>query len=75
MGKPIAGDKVALPFPQTNLRQGKRRPALVAVDLPGEDLILCQITSQAHHDSISIPLDRLDFQSARMDRSEIEVLR
>jgi hypothetical protein len=57
VGKPVVGDIVVLPFPQTNLQQGKRRPALVVVDLPGDDLILCQITSQAHRDSYSLALD------------------
>jgi hypothetical protein len=41
VGKPVAGDIVVLPFPQTDLQIGKRRPALVAVNLPGDDLILC----------------------------------
>lgn len=27
MGKPLAGEVVVLPFPQTNLQSGKRRPA------------------------------------------------
>lgn len=45
MGKPLVGEVVVLPFPQTNLQAGKRRPALVVADLPGDDLILCQITS------------------------------
>ena len=66
MGKPVAGDVVVLPFPQTNLQQGKRRPALVVVDLPGNDLILCQITSQSHRDSHSIALDAADFQSGQL---------
>jgi mRNA interferase MazF len=66
VGKPVAGDIVVLPFPQTNLQQGKRRPALVVVDLPGDDLILCQITSQAHRDSYSISLDKADFQSGQL---------
>jgi hypothetical protein len=56
VGKPVAGDIVVLLFPQTNLQLGKRRPALVVVDLPGEDMILYQITSQAHRDSYSIAL-------------------
>ena len=47
MGKPVIGEVVVLPFPQTNLQAGKRRPALVVVDLAGDNLILCQITSQA----------------------------
>ena len=38
MGKPVAGDVVVLPFSQTNLQAGKRRPALVVADLPGDDL-------------------------------------
>jgi mRNA interferase MazF len=66
MGKPVVGDIVVLPFPQTNLQQGKRRPALVVVDLPGDDLILCQITSQAHRDSYSIALNNDDFQSGQL---------
>ena len=66
MGKPVVGDIVVLPFPQTNLQQGKRRPALVVVNLTGDDLILCQITSQAHRDSYSLALDNNDFQSGQL---------
>lgn len=29
MGKPLTGEVVVLPFPQTDLLAGKRRPALV----------------------------------------------
>ena len=36
MAKPVAGDVVVLPLPQTNLQPGKRRPALVVVDLTGD---------------------------------------
>ena len=61
MGKPVAGEVVVIPFPQTDLKTGKPRPALVLVDLPGDDLILCQITSQARHDGFSIPLAAADF--------------
>jgi PemK-like, MazF-like toxin of type II toxin-antitoxin system len=67
VGKPVAGDVVILPFPQTDLRQGKRRPALVVVDLSGDDLILCQITSQSHRDSNAILLDRGDFQRGHLN--------
>ena len=66
MAKPVAGEVVVLPFPHTNLQPGKRRPALVVVELSGNDLILCQITSQSHQDSYSIPLDVDDFQSGRL---------
>ena len=55
MGKPIVGEVVVLPFPQTDLQAGKRRPALVVADLTGDDLILCQITGQSRRDGYSIP--------------------
>lgn len=42
MGKSVVGEVVVLPFPQTDLQAGKRRPALVVADLTGDDLILCQ---------------------------------
>jgi mRNA interferase MazF len=48
--KPLAGDVVIIPFPQTDLAPGKRRPALVLVNLKGEDVILCQITSKSRFD-------------------------
>lgn len=62
MGKPVAGEVVVLPFPQTNLQAGKRRPALVVANLTGDDLILCQITSQARSDVYSVPLVATDFE-------------
>lgn len=40
MGKPVIGEVVVLPFPQTHLQAGKRRPALVVADLAGDDLML-----------------------------------
>jgi mRNA interferase MazF len=60
VGKPLAGDIVIVPFPQTDLKPGKLRPALALADLPGDDLILCQITSQARSDGFSISLDTGD---------------
>ncbi|MDG6245112.1 MAG: hypothetical protein QCH31_12125 [Methanolobus sp.] len=38
------GSIVVLPFPFSDLTATKRRPALVIVDLNGDDYILCQIT-------------------------------
>jgi len=65
MGKPLVGEVVVLPFPQTNLQSGKRRPALVVANLPGDDLVLCQITSQTRNDGGSVPLLIADFEKGR----------
>jgi mRNA interferase MazF len=66
MGKPLVGEVVVLPFPQTNLQPGKRRPALVVADLPGDDLVLCQITSQMRSDDLAVPLPVADFEHGRL---------
>src|SRR2546430_2049935 len=67
MGKPLVGEVIVLPFPQTNLQAGKRRPALVVADLNGDDLILCQITSQSRHDSYSVSLQSKDCERGRLN--------
>ena len=46
MAEFVKGDVVVVPFPFSDLTQAKRRPALVIATLEGDDLILCQITSQ-----------------------------
>ncbi|MFN0104687.1 MAG: type II toxin-antitoxin system PemK/MazF family toxin [Bryobacteraceae bacterium] len=53
---------VVLNFPFSDLSQTKRRPALVLATLTGDDLILCQITSQAKSDQYSVPLDLTSFE-------------
>ena len=66
MGKPVVGDVVVLPFPQTNLQVGKRRPALVVANLPGDDLVLCQITSQVRADGQEIVLSAADYSQGQL---------
>ncbi|MFH1055534.1 MAG: type II toxin-antitoxin system PemK/MazF family toxin [Candidatus Altiarchaeota archaeon] len=46
MGSFTKGDIVLFPFPYTDLTDRKLRPCLVLSDEMGEDIILCQITSQ-----------------------------
>ena len=67
MGKPVIREVVVLPFPHTNLQTGKRRPALVVADLAGDDLILCQITTQSRRDSYSVPLASNDLERGRLN--------
>ena len=68
MVKPIAGEIVVVPFSRTDSAAEKRRPALVIADLPGADLILCQITSRAHWDSFAVPLDSSDCERGEISQ-------
>ncbi len=61
MGAFVKGDVVVAPFPFSDLSAAKKRPALVVATLTGDDVILCQITSQAVADSYAVPLSDRDF--------------
>lgn len=62
MGTFVKGDVVVVPFPFSDLSANKKRPALVLATLEGDDIILCQITSQAVSDSYAISLTNSDFK-------------
>jgi mRNA interferase MazF len=64
--KPVAGEIVVIAFSRAAGIGEKRRPALIIADLPGEDLILCQITSRAHSDSFAVPLTSSDFERGQL---------
>lgn len=64
----VKGDVVVVPFPFSNLSNAKRRPALVLSDLEGEDVVLCQITSQFVRDTYAIPLDFNDFEVGQLHK-------
>ncbi|MGC2625850.1 MAG: type II toxin-antitoxin system PemK/MazF family toxin [Candidatus Udaeobacter sp.] len=68
MVKPVAGEIVVIPFPGADGSGEKRRPSLVITDLPGADLILCQITSRGHWDSFAVPLDSGDCERGQLDQ-------
>ncbi len=61
MGNFIKGDVVVIPFPFSDLTDSKKRPALVLADLIGDDILLCQITSQHNKNSFAVALVATDF--------------
>lgn len=67
MEKPVKGDVVVLPFPFSDLSSSKKRPALVMAKLPGDDLILCQITSKLKVGPYSISLNDSDFKTGSLN--------
>jgi len=68
VGRFVKGDVVVLPFPFSDLSSSKRRPAFVITDLQGDDLILCQITSQQNSDPDSINLSPQDFINGNLTK-------
>ena len=69
----VKGDVVVLPFPFSDLSKSKKRPALVAAILKGDDIILCQITSEARVDSYSIALVSSDFKKGSVKNHPSEM--
>jgi len=61
MGQFVKGDVVIVPFPFTDLSGNKKRPAFILADLPGDDIIVCQITSKSKSDPLALPIIRHDF--------------
>lgn len=64
----VAGEIVVLDFPFSDLRQFKRRPALIIKVLRGEDLIICQITATSKEKSVEIPLINKDFDKGGLKK-------
>jgi mRNA interferase MazF len=62
----MRGEVVVVPFPFSDLQGGKRRPALVLIDLPGPDAVLAAITSTANEPN-TIPLNQTDFRTGKLD--------
>lgn len=68
MGAFVKGEVVILPFPFSDLSSAKRRPALVVASLSGDDVILCQITSQAKGDGYSVQIADTDFEKGGLQK-------
>jgi mRNA interferase MazF len=67
----VKGDIVVLPFPFSDLTKSKKRPALVVATLQGDDIILCQITSEARIDNYSKILLNSDFKNGSLNLTSI----
>jgi mRNA interferase MazF len=66
LGKFVKGDVVVIPFPFTDLSGSKRRPAFVIADLPGDDIIVCQITSKSNSSPFAVSITSGDFTSGSL---------
>ena len=69
MAEFVKGDVIVVPFPFSDLTQAKRRPALVIATFAGDDLILCQITSQKIADRYAITLESSDFSEGGLNQT------
>lgn len=68
MARFVKGEVVVVPFPFSDLTQAKRRPALVVASLTGDDVILCQITSQVTRDDYALSIMAEDFVSGSLNQ-------
>jgi mRNA interferase MazF len=59
---------VTILFPFSDLSTSKARPALIVIDLPGEDVVVAQMTSSAG-DPNAISLEAKDFQAGGLNHS------
>lgn len=66
MARFVKGDVVVVPFPFSDLIRAKRRPALVVAELEGDDLILCQITTQRITDRYAVSIEEDDFETGTL---------
>ena len=67
MERLVKGDIVVIPFPFSDLSAYKKRPALILAVLDGDDLILCQITSETRYDKYAIELKDSGFKQGKLN--------
>jgi mRNA interferase MazF len=65
----ISGDVVILPFPFTDLRREKSRPALILGSSVDGSYIMCQITTQFQRGPHALPLAIEDFVEGQLSKS------
>jgi mRNA interferase MazF len=62
------GDVVIFQLPFSESEKGKKRPSLIVASLKGDNVILCQITSQHRPDPNILELKKSEFQSGGISR-------
>lgn len=62
----VKGDIIVILFPFSDLSQAKKRPALVIQAFQGNDLLLCQITSQTQVDQNAIELNTKELTEGKL---------
>lgn len=68
MARFVKGDILIIPFPFSNLKGAKKRPAMVLSNMQGDDLIMLQITSKNIADQYCIPLYNIDFENGSLNQ-------
>ena len=64
----VKGDIIVLEFPFSDLKNVKRRPALVIKAPKGEDIIVVQITGSSYAPSVEILINSMDFRNGSLKR-------
>ena len=64
----VKGDIVVVLFPFSDLSGKKKRPALIAKSISGNDFILCQITHKSHENTEEIELKKNDLNDGKLSK-------
>lgn len=62
----VKGEIIVLEFPFSDLKNYKRRPAIIIKVPKGEDLIICQITSASQNKSTEVIVKDDDFVKGKL---------
>ncbi len=57
----VRGDIIVIEFPYSDLKTWKRRPVLVMKIPKGDDILVCQITSESYEKQVEVEIKRDDF--------------
>lgn len=67
------GDIFIMPFPFTDLKNSKARPVLVLNSLPGDDCIVCMLTTQPSRSRFAVSISPNDTRNAAVHPGTIRL--